>query len=45
MKVFSVESKLMHVDIQMDGQTDMTKLIGTFCEYEKVPRIHYHTQF
>jgi hypothetical protein len=35
----------MHADRQMVGQTDMTKLIGTFCEHEKVPRIHHHTKY
>ena len=33
------------MDREMDGQTDMTKLIGTFCDCENVPKIHYHSLF
>jgi hypothetical protein len=32
-----VGAELIHADIQMDGWTDMTKLIGAFCKYATVP--------
>jgi hypothetical protein len=35
MKIHPVEAKLINADIWGDWQTEMKKLIGTFCDYAK----------
>ena len=38
MKIHPEGAKLFHVDEQMDGQTDNTKLLGTFCNFANTPK-------
>jgi hypothetical protein len=40
MKLRPVGAKLFHVGEWMDEQTDMTKLIVTFCNFVYVPKIN-----
>jgi len=37
-KVPPVGSALIHADKETDGRTDVTKLVDTFCDYEKFPK-------
>jgi hypothetical protein len=39
MKTHPVGAKLFHANKQMDGQTDMFKLIVTFRSFMKAPKI------
>jgi hypothetical protein len=38
MKIRPVNAELFHVDERTDGQTDMTKLIVTFCNFSNAPK-------
>jgi hypothetical protein len=40
MKICPVRAELVHVEGQTDGQTDMMKLIVTFCNFVNTPKIH-----
>jgi hypothetical protein len=40
-KIRSVGAELFHVDRQMDGRTDMTKLIVAFYNFAKAPKLRY----
>ena len=33
-----MQAELFHMDGQMDGHTDMTKLIAAYCNFAKVPK-------
>ena len=37
-KIHPVGAELFHTDGRMDGHTDMTKLIATYCNFAKVPK-------
>jgi len=39
MKIQSVGAELFHVDRGRDGQTDMTKLIVTVCNFANAPKV------
>ena len=38
MKICAMEADLLHVDVQMNRQTDMTKLTVVFCNFANVPK-------
>jgi hypothetical protein len=37
MEILAVGSELFHVDAQMDGQTQVTKLLVAFCNFANAP--------
>jgi hypothetical protein len=37
MEIFPVGSEFFHVDTQMDGQTQVTKLLVAFCNFVNAP--------
>jgi hypothetical protein len=37
-KIHPVGTELFHADGQMDGKTDMIKIIVTFCNFANVPK-------
>jgi len=37
MEILPVGSELFHVDTQMDGQTQLTKLLVAFCNFANAP--------
>jgi hypothetical protein len=38
MEIHAFGTKLVHADSQADGQTDVTKVTGTVCEYTNVTK-------
>jgi len=44
-KIHPLGAELFHMDGRMDGHEDMTKLIATYCNFAKAPKICPHLYF